>query len=128
MTTITRVCNVPGCDRPSHARGMCMMHYSRWQRHGDPLMVITPAQRGARLRKTCTIDGCDKPYYAHGLCKKHETRVRRHGDAHVVLTRWKGGDIAYRTAHSRLTTQRGKASEYPCADLRKVCTALVVQL
>ncbi len=24
------------CGKPSTGRGMCRMHYTRWQRHGDP--------------------------------------------------------------------------------------------
>lgn len=30
-------CAVSECDRPVKARGWCVRHYHRWQRHGDPL-------------------------------------------------------------------------------------------
>ncbi len=32
-----RLCEVDGCARPHLARGFCVMHYHRWERHGDPL-------------------------------------------------------------------------------------------
>ena len=31
------ICNIEGCGKPSHQRGMCVGHYKRWWRHGDPL-------------------------------------------------------------------------------------------
>lgn len=36
-----RLCSIEGCTRPSRKRGWCQTHYSRWQRHGDPLVVLT---------------------------------------------------------------------------------------
>ena len=33
MRTVCRI----DCDRPEYARGMCSMHYKRWNNHGDPL-------------------------------------------------------------------------------------------
>lgn len=30
------VCSVPGCPAPTHARGMCIRHYQRVRRYGDP--------------------------------------------------------------------------------------------
>ena len=28
-------CTVEGCDRPLKGRGLCVMHYNRWDRHGS---------------------------------------------------------------------------------------------
>ena len=33
----SRVCSIPGCGKPTKARGLCSAHYHRLQRHGDPL-------------------------------------------------------------------------------------------
>lgn len=33
-------CSVARCERPSHCRGLCRKHYTRWFRHGDPLVVL----------------------------------------------------------------------------------------
>ncbi|MGQ0480000.1 MAG: hypothetical protein ACT4O0_03070 [Pseudonocardia sp.] len=30
------LCAVTGCPGPRYARGWCVTHYRRWQRHGDP--------------------------------------------------------------------------------------------
>jgi hypothetical protein len=34
-------CNVIGCTKPVHGKGMCSRHYTRWIRHGDPLAGAT---------------------------------------------------------------------------------------
>src|SRR5699024_8673641 len=34
-----RRCDVEGCDRPYRAKGYCQLHYNRWHRWGDPLIV-----------------------------------------------------------------------------------------
>lgn len=41
MKNKTRVCSIDGCNKPHMARGLCMMHWKRLQRHGDPLCVLT---------------------------------------------------------------------------------------
>lgn len=41
MTDLTPVqagCSIDGCGKPKAARGWCSMHYSRYRRHGDPLI------------------------------------------------------------------------------------------
>jgi hypothetical protein len=55
-------CSVVGCERPYRARGFCLLHYRRWQAHGDPLAILT--DRGKPLierfnrRYTVAPNGC----------------------------------------------------------------------
>lgn len=35
----SRQCDVKECDKPYHGRGYCNLHYKRWCRWGDPLIV-----------------------------------------------------------------------------------------
>jgi hypothetical protein len=32
-------CSIEGCPRPSRKRGWCETHYTRWKRHGSPLIA-----------------------------------------------------------------------------------------
>lgn len=45
-----RICSIPDCGKPSHLRGWCIAHYTRWRRHGDPLGGRTRGGRGSALR------------------------------------------------------------------------------
>lgn len=74
-----RTCLIEGCERPHQARGWCKIHYLRWYKHGDPLIVKPPRWEGY-VRPTCSVDGCDSPAHGRGLCTIHGPRNRRHGD------------------------------------------------
>lgn len=34
-----RTCSIEGCNRAHYGRGYCTLHWNRWRRTGDPLMV-----------------------------------------------------------------------------------------
>lgn len=72
-----KTCSVEGCERTVTARGMCNMHYLRWLRHGDPLVML---QSGPpRQAIACTICG-KQPTLARGWCKSHYAHWLSHGD------------------------------------------------
>lgn len=56
------------CERPEHARGLCVRHYASAQR------FLVPAVRGV-----CSVAGCKRRSDARGWCKTHYSQVRRHG-------------------------------------------------
>lgn len=51
------------------------MHYQRWQKSGDPLIVGTK-----RRYVTCTLVDCERPHSARGYCDMHYIRWQTHGD------------------------------------------------
>jgi len=36
---MANLCIIENCDKPQRGRGWCMMHYTRWKKHGDPNLV-----------------------------------------------------------------------------------------
>lgn len=43
---MTLTCSIDGCDGKHKARGWCIMHYRRWQAHGDPLKTVPKGAGG----------------------------------------------------------------------------------
>jgi hypothetical protein len=50
------------------------MHYTRWRKHGDPLMTAFN-----QPKPTCAIGDCGKPVKTLGWCGMHYERWRLHG-------------------------------------------------
>jgi hypothetical protein len=62
-----RICTVDGCTAPLRAKGLCVKHWSRRQRHGD-VNAHPFRPKGSRQ---CQVPGCDRPYSALGYCQTH---------------------------------------------------------
>lgn len=87
-------CSIAGCDRPARSRGWCPMHYSRWQRNGDPEVGRglrgSPEKRfWAKVQKT---DGCwewtaglaNGGYGAFWLAGRRYVKAHRFAYEHLV--------------------------------------------
>jgi hypothetical protein len=77
-------CVIEGCDKPARGGGCgwCSMHYTRWRRHGDPLVIKrTESKPGA----VCRVDGCDRQIKAKSMCMSHYRRYLKYGDPSVVM-------------------------------------------
>lgn len=77
MKTIgKKSCSVEGCKRKYDAKGFCHMHYNRWKRHGNPLIITKDMSKN----KSCKIVNCNKTYKGLGFCTKHYQRFKKWGD------------------------------------------------
>lgn len=74
-----KVCSIEGCEKKMLARTWCSAHWTRWQRHGDPLKGNpTPA---APNKGPCSVGGCENGgQLVRGWCAAHYNRWRRNGD------------------------------------------------
>ncbi len=84
----TKRCSASGCQRASHARGLCQKHYDRSRsRETKPSATSAPAASRAgggsedAAAISCSVPGCTAPHHARGYCKSHYSRVRRRGKA-----------------------------------------------
>lgn len=82
------ICSVDACLRVEQLRrGMCNMHYLRWQKTGSTDKPLPTCPKGHRVeggqctecaeaktavtRETCSADDCDRPVLARSSCRMH---------------------------------------------------------
>lgn len=133
-------CIVEGCERQAHTRKMCQKHYARWRKWGDPTKkksrpaAVSPGECFGRLTVIEESSGrkgtqrvfrclceCGKDVeVASGSLRSGNTRscgcLQRDRS---VESNHKDDAIGYFAVHTRLTKQRGKASEHTCVDCSK---------
>jgi hypothetical protein len=80
------MCLVKNCNKQKYIKNLCVSHYQKERKYGDPL---GKGSRGRKVKhKTCTIimkggRRCLKPYAAKGMCQMHYRRVSLYGDPHT---------------------------------------------
>jgi hypothetical protein len=90
---MSATCAIDGCDGIHFGRGWCMKHYTRWRRHGDPLvdkglLSTTPEERfWARVDQTDSCWLWTGPLTANGYADVTigRRRMRAHRFAYELL-------------------------------------------
>jgi len=92
------VCLVDGCGKRSCARDLCMAHYRRFQRHGNPL---GGGKKGNRKFPpiVCSVPDCGLPAHGRGLCRGHYTKWWRYGDPLTSLEPNQNKALPWLSAH-----------------------------
>lgn len=121
-----RTCSVDGCDRAFECRDFCAAHYRRWRLTGEPGPLLGPVRIKPNARAAeCSVDGCDKRGNAgRGFCRNHRYRANSNGDPTIKRPPgnpmgddhplFRGDDVNYRSAHSRVKRRRGNATAQAC--------------
>lgn len=71
------------CGRPQKGLGYCELHYQRFKKWGDPLIVkdngfvLARRDSDANPQKSCAVLGCLRKYHGKGYCGMHLQRVNR---------------------------------------------------
>ena len=71
------------CGKPMKGLGYCELHYQRFKKYGNPLMMkdnqFVPVRLDTEANPTrvCLVEGCPRPYHANGYCSMHAQRARR---------------------------------------------------
>lgn len=110
-------CSIEGCTNKRRGRGFCSTHWMRWRNHGDP-NYVTPR---VPVFVKCKFPSCDKQKHAHDYCDFHLYRYERYGDPAADGPGRSAGRNrleapSYDGMHKRLFYDRGKASQFACAD------------
>lgn len=72
-------CSISGCNKKVSARSWCAAHYSKWQRHGDPLYI-----RQFKSELKCVVAECERKQHSNGYCNTHYVKLRRSGTLNPI--------------------------------------------
>ena len=104
----SRICSIPGCDKPVHGHGYCIAHYERWRRYGAPQAGRTPNGEPLRFIEQVALpySGDDCLIWPYGRFADGRAQMNVGGRprrvSRVVCERAHGTppDPAYHAAHS----------------------------
>lgn len=119
-----RTCSQPGCDRTHYAHGYCSMHYKRAWKRGE--FRDLPSQKLDITGHKYGLLTAVRPIGKHWecACECGATTYVEAGALNAGYKRSCGNPLlhhrvetpSYRALHTRIATERGKASNYACAD------------
>lgn len=98
------------CNEKYYARGYCRIHYERFKRWGDPLIV-----KHYTVNKTkCGIKGCEKKWFARNHCQRHYNQIPE------ILKRNRERAKKYQNEHPDSAFQRWKKYITKLGDIFKL--------
>src|SRR5208282_5960137 len=101
------LCQIPQCNRPHAAKGLCKLHYDRLRTTGD--MGSVDSLRRMEHSDICEVEGCDRPYLARGYCVLHYSRWKKTGQPQELGPPSKrGGTIGTIREGYRIFKRKGK--------------------
>lgn len=107
------ICSIGDCGRPVAARSWCSMHWQRWRRHGDPLIVLGhPGPRtDAAQRFRSKVDDSDPDG-----CWAWTGGVDRDGYGYFKVARrmWRAPRYAFNLAHPTALLAEDEQVRHSC--------------
>lgn len=103
-------CDIEGCEKQVHNKGLCCAHASRLAKFGD---ALAPKTRHPNVG-ACSVEGCDEPMRKTKLCAKHYAMWYRYGEIREWAYQW--GQGGYHSTHNWVVRRRGRASSWACVD------------
>lgn len=105
-----KICSIENCTRKAHSRGWCILHYSRWRKHGDPTVEL-PKMSTPKLR--CEIHDVERVMVSGKRICRVCSRARGRQYFHSHKESYRLRRRKYRqTARERLQLAKAK----PCMD------------
>lgn len=72
-------CSIENCNKPISCRDWCAAHYTKWQRHGDPLY-----KKPLKTFEKCIVEGCERKQVSKTYCSKHYIKLKRTGTLETI--------------------------------------------
>ena len=101
-------CEMPGCDKPVVARGLCQEHYDSWRNGATehPRLGVFKKSGVSVKKGVCLIDGCDEPAKIRGLCSPH-------------YQAWRKGQIEHPAGYKFTVSQAHHRSKIKTSTIKK---------
>jgi hypothetical protein len=82
-----RICTIPDCGKPHHARGWCKIHYERWRKHGRVTLPSKEERFWSRVDKSgdCWLWTASRDYKGYGQFRLDGKNRKAHRVAYQML-------------------------------------------
>lgn len=94
-------CSIGDCEGKHEAKGLCRIHYRRFQTHGTVDLV-------PRKTRLCSVETCNRKHAANGFCAKHGLRFKQHGNPLLTLKNVGVGETPEEKFWSKVDKSKGE--------------------